>query len=318
MRRWAATLLMAAASAASLAVTAGERVEPEQVAPSAWYVRGASGPASLDNRGFNSNAGFVVTDEGVVVIDALGTPGLGEALLAAIRSVTDQPIRILILTHWHADHAYGAGAFRRAGAEIWVHEGAHDYLDGEAGQARLAERKRNLGELVPQDMELLRPDRWLTGDLEFELGGEQFILRHLGPAHTPEDTVILARNAGVLFAGDIIMRGRIPLVGQAPIMDWLEAIDRLLAYHPKVLVPGHGAATPDPAADLAMTSEYLRFLAREVGCAGRDFLPFDEVYAGVDWSRFESLPGFAEANRANAWGAYLQGEAGVRLPDCDP
>lgn len=318
MSPWVAAWWLAGSGSASLAVIPEARLEPEQVAPTAWYVRGTSGQATLENRGFNSNAGFVVTDEGVVVIDALGTPGLGETLLAAIQSITDQPVRILILTHWHADHAYGAGAFRKAGAEIWVHEGAHDYLDGEAGQARLAERKRSLGELVPQDMELLRPDRWLSGDLEFKLGGEEFILRHLGPAHTPEDTVILARNAGVLFAGDIIMRGRIPLVGQAPIMDWLEAIDRLLEYHPTVLVPGHGAATPDPETDLAMTSEYLHFLAREVGCAGRDFLPFDEVYAGVDWNRFESLPGFAEANRANAWGAYLQGEAGARLPDCDP
>ena len=87
-----------------------------------WYVEGESGMASRENRGFMSNAGFVVTDDGVVVFDALATPALAESLVASIRTVTAQPVRLLILSHYHADHLYGAQVFKAAGAEIWARQ----------------------------------------------------------------------------------------------------------------------------------------------------------------------------------------------------
>src|SRR5436190_4694310 len=113
---------------------------PVQVTPRVYYVQGEPGVASTANQGFNSNAGFVVTDAGVVVIDALGTPALGEALLAAIRARTKQPVKRVIVTHYHADHFYGLQALKDAGADVWAHRAAQDYLDGGEGQRRLAQR----------------------------------------------------------------------------------------------------------------------------------------------------------------------------------
>ena len=72
--------------------------------------------ASAQNKGFMSNAGFVVTGDGVVVFDALGTPALGRAMLAAIRRITPQPVKRVIVSHYHADHFYGLAAFKDAGA----------------------------------------------------------------------------------------------------------------------------------------------------------------------------------------------------------
>ena len=114
-------VVVALATLASLlpAAQAGaQALKPVRVSDHVWYVQGDSGMASAANQGFNSNAGFVVTRDSVVVIDALGTPPLGEALVAAIRRVSDKPIRRVILTHYHADHFYGLAALKAAGAEV--------------------------------------------------------------------------------------------------------------------------------------------------------------------------------------------------------
>ena len=89
---------------------------PQQVSPSAWFVQGQSALGSAANQNFISNAGFVVTPAGVVVIDALGSPALGERLLAEIRKITDKPVTHVILTHYHADHVYGLQSFKAVGA----------------------------------------------------------------------------------------------------------------------------------------------------------------------------------------------------------
>src|SRR3954462_3112056 len=77
---------------------------PQRVSEHCWFFQGAAGVASADNKGFMSNAGFVVTDAGVIVFDALGTPALGRAMIVAIGKVTRQPIRRVIVSHYHADH----------------------------------------------------------------------------------------------------------------------------------------------------------------------------------------------------------------------
>ncbi|MCA1806057.1 MAG: MBL fold metallo-hydrolase [Xanthomonadaceae bacterium] len=100
-----------------------------RIGPDTYFLYGNISTIDEDNRGFNGNAGFIVTGDGVAVIDALGTPFLGRRLIATIRSVTDESIRYLILTHNHPDHAYGASAFRDIeGIRILGHGGMADYL----------------------------------------------------------------------------------------------------------------------------------------------------------------------------------------------
>lgn len=87
-----------------------------QVADRVWFVQGQAALGTPANRNFISNAGFVVTDDGVVVVDALGSPALAQALLAEIKRVTPQPVRYVFVTHYHADHIYGLQTFKAAGA----------------------------------------------------------------------------------------------------------------------------------------------------------------------------------------------------------
>lgn len=269
-----------------------------------WYVEGILGVASAANRGFTSNAGWVVTGDGVVVVDALGTPALGADLVQAIRRLTAEPIRRAIVTHYHADHFYGLAPLKAAGAEVWAHRRGRDYLKAQ-GPTRLEQRRRDLAPWVDAQTRLVPADRWLDGDASFTLGAVTFDVVYLGPAHAPDDVIVAVRPDGVVFCGDIVISGRVPFVGEADSARWLGAIDRLLALQPRLMVPGHGTLSRDPARDLAFTRDYLRYLRETMGRAVGDMLPFDEAYAAVDWSRYAHLPAFEPANRINAYGQYL-------------
>ncbi|HET7728821.1 MAG TPA: MBL fold metallo-hydrolase [Usitatibacter sp.] len=281
------------------------KVEAIEVTPRVFYVQGEPGVASAANEGFNSNAGFVATERGIVVIDALGTPALGAALVRAIRTVSHDRITRVIVTHYHADHFYGLEPLKKAGAEIWAHrDGAIALNDGQS-QRRLEQRSRDLFPWVDEKMPLIAADRWLDGDTTFTINGMRFDLIHMGPAHSPEDLVVALPGEGVIFTGDILFAGRVPFVGEADSKRWIERIDRLLAMKPQVMIPGHGEVSRDPRKDLGTTREYLVHLREVMGKAVADFVPFEEAYARADWSRFAKLPAFEAANRINAYGQYL-------------
>ena len=298
------TLYAALATADSYAPIRA-KVTPIQVTPRVYYVQGKPGIASAENEGFNSNAGFVVTDAGVVVIDALGTPSLGQALLGAIRSVTRQPVKRVILTHYHADHFYGLEPLKRAGADVWAHRAALGYLESGEAERRRIQRANDLFPWVDDAMKIVRADRWLDERTAFTLGGVDFEIHHLGPAHSPEDVIIVVPQEGVVFSGDILFAGRIPFVGEADSKRWLERIDRLLEMKPRIMITGHGELSRDPGKDLALTRDYLVYLRTVMGKAVEEFVPFDEAYAKTDWSRFARVPAFDAANRINAYGTYL-------------
>lgn len=279
--------------------------KPVKIGAHSYYVKGLPGAVSAENQGFMSNAGFVVTDAGVVVFDTLGTPALAKKLVAAIAKITKQPIKRVIISHYHADHVYGMQVFKALGAEIWAHTAGQEYLGSEEAQLRLQQRRELLSPWVDENTKLLPADKWLTGDTNFEMGGLHFELRHVGPAHSTEDMALFVKEDSVLYSGDLVFKGRVPFVGNADSRLWLEALDKLLAFKPKYMIPGHGAASRTPEADLKLTRDYLNYVRLAMGEAVKNFVMFDEAYAQTDWTRFSKLPAFLDANRANAYNTYL-------------
>ena len=271
-----------------------------------YFVQGLPGAASSENQGFMSNAGFVVTKEGVVVFDALASPPLAEKLVGLIRKTTKQPIRRVIVSHYHADHFYGLQVFKRLGAEIWAHRLAEGATRTEEAALRLAQRREVLFPWVDENTQLLEADHFVEGDMDFEMGGLKFALRYVGPAHSSEDLAMLVKQDGVLYAGDLVFRGRVPFVGDADSGSWIASLDKLIALKPKVLVPGHGAPSRNPSADLVFTRDYLKYLRASMGPAARNLVPFEEAYEKTDWSKYRAMPAFNEANRANAYNQYLR------------
>ncbi len=268
-------------------------------------VQGESALGSPANRNFISNAAFVVTPAGVVVVDALGSPPLARELVAAIGRITPQPIRELIVTHYHADHVYGLQVFEALGATITAGAAGREYLHSDTARLRLEASRSDLAPWIDADTRLVAAHRWLDAPLRRSLGGVDFVVLPAGPAHTPEDLVVVLPQQKVLIAGDIVFRGRVPFVGQADSRRWIDALDRLLAFDVRVIVPGHGPPSTDARADLQLTRDYLVHLRRAMGDAARNLEPFDDAYARADWSAFEHLPLFKAANRINAYNTYL-------------
>jgi len=280
-------------------------MRPQQIGPRTWFVQGQSAQASADNQNFISNAGFVVTDASVVVIDALGSPALAERLLGEIARITNKPVGHVLVTHYHADHIYGLQVFKARGAQILAQRLGQDYLASETAQRRLEASRVDLFPFIDEKTRLVPADRWLDGDTDLRIGGVEFRLRAVGPAHTPEDMVIHLPAERVLFAGDLVFRGRVPFVGQADSRRWIATLEQLLGFDARVMVPGHGPASEQPGEDIRLTRDYLAYLRSTMGRAARDLEPFDEAYARTDWSRFDKLPLFAAANRMNAYNTYL-------------
>ena len=302
--QWIASLLVLGWAGASLAQTASA-LTPVQLTPSVWYVHGLTALGSPANQNFISNAGFIVTGQGVVVIDALGSPALAQQLVAAIGRVTPQPITHVIVTHYHADHVYGLQVFKALGARILAHGSARSYLNSDTARLRLQASRQELAPWVDAKTELVEADEWLVTDREFRIGEMQIQIKHVGPAHTPEDLVVYLPQQKLLFAGDLVFRARIPFVGQADSRRWIAALDDLLALDTRLIVPGHGPVSESASEDLQLTRDYLRYLRNAMGQAAKNMDPFEEAYAATDWSRFEALPLFRLANRMNAYNTYL-------------
>ena len=301
-----ALVALALALCAALAPAGQAALRAVEVADRVWVVQGEAALGSSANRNFISNAGFVVTGDGVVVIDALGSPALATELIAEIRRVTSQPIRYVIVTHYHADHIYGLQALKAAGATVLAHPAGREYLNSDTAQRRLAASRQEIAPWIDENTRLVPADRWLDADdTTLKLGAFTLRIRHVGPAHTAEDLVVYLPERGVLFTGDLVFRGRIPFVGQADSRQWIASLGGLIEFEPRLMVPGHGAVSSEPLADLEMTRDYLVYLRETMGAAAAELEPFEDAYTKADWSRFDRMPLFRAANRMNAYNTYL-------------
>jgi glyoxylase-like metal-dependent hydrolase (beta-lactamase superfamily II) len=284
---------------------------------SIFYSIGNPGIPGKDNEGNTSNAGFVVTDDGVVVFDALGTPSLGWALLQAIEQRTDKKVRFVIASHYHADHIYGLQAFKdHTSAEIVAEERAAEYKENEetaderAGQ-RLDQRRSALFPWVNKDTRVVPPDMTFKERMTIALGGKRLSLIYAGPAHSGSDIMMMVEPDGILFAGDIVQNSRIPFMNSDDVdtSQWLKALDEVLQLDPKFIIPGHGKPSSAAKEAIGFTRDYINYVREVMNRAVENWTDFDTAYDQTDWSKYKALPAFDSNNRGNAYRIYLELES---------
>ena len=281
-----------------------------------YYTVGNPGIPGKENEGHTSNAGFVVTSEGVIVFDGLGTPSLGWNLLKAIRQVTDKPVRYVVVSHYHADHIYGLQAFKdHSPAVIVAQERATEYRENEetaderAGQ-RLDQRRQALSPWVDRNTRVVPPDITFKQRSTIYLGGMRVVLLYAGPAHSSSDMMMMVEPGGVLFAGDIVQNGRIPFMNSDDVdtANWLQSLTEVQKLDPKFIIPGHGRPSTAAKEAIAFTHDYIDYVRSAMSKAAEDWADFDTAYRQTDWSQYQSTRNFDSVNRGNAYRIFLEME----------
>jgi len=216
-------------------------------------------------RGFAiANMAMVVTDEGVVIIDATESPEAAREIMAKFRKITDQPVKYLIYTHGHGDHTQGSTVLKEPGIKVIATKEFLEFVKFETGligpYLRMA-RNTQSGRIAPDFVrvklpvkmavradvgtaDMLMPDVTFDGRYEFTLGGEKFELYH-GPGETPDALFIWMPQKRALICGDNYYTSfpnlSTPMLAPRSITDWYQSIEKMLALKPEYLVPGHSA-----------------------------------------------------------------------------
>jgi glyoxylase-like metal-dependent hydrolase (beta-lactamase superfamily II) len=188
------------------------------------------------------NSGVVVGDDAVMVVDTQPTPKMAEAVIERVRSVTDKPIRYVVLTHYHAVRVLGASAYgaqhiicSEATRELIVERGAQDYKSE-------VQRLPRLFQAVETIPGLTSPTLTFSDRLTIWLGKLQVDIVHAGRGHTKGDTIVWLPEERTLFSGDLVDQGATPYAGDAYYKDWLLTLQKLRELGPLALLPGRGDA----------------------------------------------------------------------------
>jgi glyoxylase-like metal-dependent hydrolase (beta-lactamase superfamily II) len=276
-----------------------------ELAPGVFAVVGDTG-RGVEGR---PNAGFIVTPDGVVVVDALASPRDGARLLQTIRKTTRQPVRWLVLTHHHPDHHFGAIVFKRAGARIIAHPDRR-VLASEGGEnALIADWVRVVGLDAMRGFEFAdMPDRAVTGSDTLRMGGRIIVITHPGAGHSAGDLMVWLPAERILFAGDILVEDGVTMMVDGSSRQLLGALARIDSLAPAVVVPGHGALPGRPADLVARTRDYVLGLQADMRAAVEKGVPMQRALAGLppaDETRPVSL---ASRRRRNAVRVYVEEE----------
>jgi glyoxylase-like metal-dependent hydrolase (beta-lactamase superfamily II) len=234
------------------------------------------------------NTGVVIGDDCVMVLDAQATPVMAQDVIAKIRTVTDKPIKHVVLSHYHAVRVLGASGY--GATNIIASQDTYDLIveRGEQDYKSEFERFPRLFQAVDSIPGLTWPNIVFKQELTMWLGKTEVRLLQLGRGHTKGDTVAWLPRERVLFSGDLVEFGATPYTGDAYLTDWPATLDNIAALNPVALVPGRGDAltTPDQVAEsLRGTRAFVTKMFQSVQAAraaGKTLKQaYDETYAAL-------------------------------------
>ena len=291
---------------ATSARSATDALRLEMITDRVYAIVGPFGNRSPQNLGNNATFGFVVTDEGTVLIDSGGSYLGAEAIDRLIGQVTDLPVRVVINSGGQDHRWMGNGYFLQHGARIIASTAAV------ADQhARLQEQLSMLGSLVGTEgmagTEAVYADETYEDDMRFALGGTTFVLQKVGPAHTPGDSLVWLPSQRIVISGDVVYVGRmLGIMPHSNSAHWIDAFDVMAALDPVQVVPGHGPPTGLGTARTD-TRDYLVFLRDAVRAFMENSGDITQV-GMLDQSRFAHLVDYETLKGRNAQQVYQEME----------
>jgi len=256
------------------------------------------------NDGFISNSVFVITDDGVVVVDPGGTLQIGQMVIDEIRKVTDKPITHVIDTHHHADHWMGNHAFINLTPKpvILGHQIMKDTAE-EIGE-RWLEIISNLTKGKNKGTKVVMPTEIVTGDEILKIGGLTFQLYHPEHAHTEGDIAVYIPEEKVLLPGDILFYLRTPGFQDASPMGNATALRDLMKLDFNYVVPGHGPVTDRSGIEYMLT--YIQVLHDEVKKYLDQGLEDYEMKDKINVGKYQSMSGFKDRFGINVNRMYFE------------
>ena len=273
-----------------------------EVAPGLFMRRGVDREATAANLDAIANTGFIVGRDAVLVTETGGSLADGRWLREQIRAKTDKPIRYVVITHVHGDHAFGAGAFV---------DDKPDFI----GHAKLPEALRQRGEFYRQRLAdimgadnvgpVVMPTRIVADIDRLDLGDRVITFRAHGPAHTTCDLSMLDSRSGFLLPADLLFVQRIPSL-DGSLLGWLEELDALAAMGAKTAIPGHGPVTVSFDDASAALRTYLVALRDGVRAEIKANGTIEHAIKTVGQSEASKWTLFADYNGRNVTQAYKE------------
>jgi len=280
--------------------------KPVEVIPHVFSAIGATAPPTYENSGHNNNLSFVVTGDGVVVINGGASVRLAAALHDEIKAVTDQPVKLVINENGQGHAILGNAYWADLGVDILAHEDA------------IAEVEEN-GDFILQGMQRYNQDkaegtRVVVANLSFsdeyivEMGDVTLNVLHLGPAHDPGDTQVWIPQWGMMIAGDIAFHERmLPIFDHTCTSCWLETWEEAFRpLNPTYVIPGHGHPTNFAQVE-RYTYDYLVDLREKIGAHLDEGGDLAGSYY-VDQERWRGLDTFEELATKNAGRVFAEME----------
>jgi glyoxylase-like metal-dependent hydrolase (beta-lactamase superfamily II) len=280
---------------------------PVKVAPNIYAFIGEMGGRTYENEGMNANTGFVVTRDGVVVIDSGPSYRVAQQIHQAIRKVTQQPVKYVINTGGQDHRWLGNGYFKAQGAVIIAQRKAAADMAARGGE-QLAGLARDLKERLSGTVAVL-PNQLFDREQLLQSGDTKIQILHFQGGHTPGDSVVWLPQARVLFSGDLVYVDR--LLGVIPVSNtkrWLASFEAMETLKPLRIVPGHGGVC-DLAKAQRETKDYLLLLRTHMKTALDKGLDLQTAINTLDQSRFKNLLIYDDLKGGNASRTYLEMEA---------
>jgi glyoxylase-like metal-dependent hydrolase (beta-lactamase superfamily II)/dienelactone hydrolase len=260
---------------------------PQEVVPGVWSAIGATAPGTYANSGHNNNLSFVITGEGVLVVNAGDNYQLAKALHEEIKKITDQPVKYVVLENGQGHAMLGSSYWREQGVPVIAHvDAAHEI---EAQSFALLEVMQARAKEKAAGTKVVMPDETFEEKMVIELGGERIELLHLGPTHSPGDIIVWLPQKRLVIAGDMAFHQRmLPLFEETDSAAWIETWDRFEALGAEVVIPGHGGPT-DMATVRKYTRDYLVYLREKIAEVIDNGGTLQDAYE-IDQSPYMHLP----------------------------